>query len=88
MPRVRMSTSVAGAGYTAQVGDELDLSPEQAAEAVAAGWGEIVRDDALHTPEGRAAPIETTVIVGPPLRQRPATSESAGAMTPIKSGGK
>lgn len=58
MPRVRMSTSVAGEDFAYSAGEEVDMSPERAQQAVAAGWGELVREVPA-TPEGRATAPET-----------------------------
>lgn len=60
MPRVRMSTSVAGADFAWSRGEEVDMSPEDAQAAVNAGWGELVRDAPPVTPESRQRRPETS----------------------------
>lgn len=64
MPLVRMVTSVAGVDFDFHAGDEVDLPAERAQQAVAAGWGELVRSRAPETPEraagGRGSSVETT----------------------------
>lgn len=59
MPTVRFVTSVAGVDFEAHTGDEVEMSPERAQQAVAAGWGELVRGRPVETPEARAAAPET-----------------------------
>lgn len=51
MPLVRMVTSVAGADFEYASGEEVDLPPDRAQAAVAAGWGELVRGRQPETPE-------------------------------------
>lgn len=58
MPLVRMVTSVAGVDFDFHAGDEVDLPAERAQQAVAAGWGELVRSRAPETPE-RASEART-----------------------------
>jgi hypothetical protein len=76
MPLVRMATSVAGADFAYQAGEEVAMSPEAAQRAVAAGWGELVRGETPQTPEVAAAPPETAT------RARPAPNPPTGARPP------
>lgn len=59
MPLVRFSTSVAGPDFAYGDGDEVELPPDKAQQAVAAGWGELVRGRAPETPESRGRAAET-----------------------------
>lgn len=55
MPLVRMTTSVAGVDFEHHAGDEVEMLPDRAQEAVRNGWGELVRDSAPETPEASPA---------------------------------
>lgn len=61
MPLVRIISSVAGEDFEHHPGDEdVEMSPIRAQQAVAAGWGELVRGAEPETPEAhRAARPET-----------------------------
>lgn len=59
MPTVRFVTSVAGVGFEHHTGDEVEMSPDAARQAVAAGWGELVRGRPAEIPEARTARPET-----------------------------
>lgn len=61
MPIVRMTVSVGCEDLPSRPGEEVRLSPERAQQVVRAGWGEIVRERAPETPEGRARDPETAV---------------------------
>lgn len=69
MPLVRIISSVAGADFEHHPGDgDVEMSPSRAQEAVAAGWGELVRGVEPEIPEAhRAARPETPE--GPRTRQ-------------------
>jgi hypothetical protein len=67
MPLVRMLTSVAGSGTspTWEIGEEVDMTPEQAQIWADGERGELVREPAAETPEGRSVAMETTSRRGP-----------------------
>lgn len=53
MPTVRVTRNTAlgdGRAYTA--GETVDMTGPQVQDAVAGGWGEVVRGDVPETPEG------------------------------------
>jgi hypothetical protein len=51
MPRVRMSTSIAGEGFAYSFGEEVDMPAERAQQMVTAGWAELVRSEKPEAPE-------------------------------------
>jgi hypothetical protein len=60
MPRVRMLTSVAGQYCQWDEGDEVDMTPEQAAVWADGVRGELVRPSTTpDTPERRQAGVQT-----------------------------
>lgn len=59
MPLVRMTTSVACDDLPGVAGEEVTLPPERAQQVVAAGWGELVREDRAERPERPEQGFET-----------------------------
>lgn len=59
MPLVRMLTSIAGSRVSWDLGEEVEMSPEEAAVYADGVRGELVRGPAVETPEGRSARMET-----------------------------
>ena len=54
MPTVRVTTSVARSDGDWTPGEHR-MTPEQAQDAVAGGWGELVREERVETPESSRA---------------------------------
>lgn len=73
MPRIRMLTSVAGAGFSWEAGQEIDLPGPEAAQWADGVRAELVRDDPRETPEG-APGVERTGRKAVP-RRKPAARQ-------------
>jgi hypothetical protein len=73
MARIRMLTSVAGAGFSWEVGQEIDLPGPEAAQWADGVRAELVRDDPVETPEG--PPVAERTGRKPPARRRPAARQ-------------
>jgi len=52
MPLVRVTRDVSRPDGSWSAGDEARMTPGQAQDAVAGGWGELVREQPPETPEG------------------------------------
>lgn len=70
MPLVRMLTSVAGPARSWEIGEEVEMSGEEAQVWADGVRGELVRGARVQTPESRGIPVETPEGVRRQVRRR------------------
>lgn len=71
MPRIRILQAVAGPDFSWNPGDEIDLPGEEASKWADGVRGELMRGEALETPEQAPEPETADVVPSSPEAEQP-----------------